>query len=69
VSDLPPFSGDDTTCPKCGNEGASTQWIPRGFVSANGAPGECLERVCGRCAFVWAEATVEEKPALTKETK
>jgi hypothetical protein len=59
VSDLPPFSGDDTKCPKCGNEGCSTRWVPPGFTGPGGTRGECLERQCGRCDYAWAEATVE----------
>ena len=69
MTDLPPFSGDDTRCPKCGNGGASTTWIAPGFVSPEGVPGECLKRECRRCDYLWAEATVEEKPALIKEAK
>lgn len=64
MTDLPPFSGDDSLCRKCGEQGATTRWVPRGFFGVHGARGECLERACRRCDYAWAEATVEQKPAV-----
>ena len=57
VGELPPFSGDDATCPKCGQVGASTtyaidQWME---VRLN----ERLRRECPRCRYRWNEAIVE----------
>ena len=57
---LPPFSGDDTVCPKCSNQGAFTEYRAAGEPSTGsfvemGLP-ERLERRCGRCDFVWDEA-------------
>lgn len=54
---LPPFSGDDPTCPKCGNVGASTEFSERN--TTNGLWGERLVRACRRCDFTWEEATVD----------
>jgi hypothetical protein len=68
VSNLPPFSGDDVPCPKCGKEGCSTEWVSPNFVGPGGTRGECLERRCRRCTHAWGEATVEQKPPVIKET-
>ncbi|MFB8772127.1 hypothetical protein [Streptomyces broussonetiae] len=60
---LPPFSGDNPTCPKCSKTGAFTQYRAAGEYSGNEdqrfAPspkGERLERTCQRCDFLWDEA-------------
>ncbi|MFC9287248.1 hypothetical protein [Streptomyces sp. NPDC057052] len=62
---LPPFSGDDAACPKCGNQGASTRYRaakPRGLWEWNdttilrGPVPERLQRECDRCGFCWDEA-------------
>jgi hypothetical protein len=66
VSDLPPFSGDDVRCPKCGNEGASTEWVPPLFIGSSGVRGECLERQCRRCSYAWGEATAEQNTTGVK---
>ncbi len=68
---LPPFSGDNPTCPKCGNEGASTTWMAYGRIDDEritlGNPDlwpERLHRECRRCSYSWGEAIVSS-PAST----
>ena len=68
TDELPPFSGDDPTCPKCGHVGAYTTYYARGrcihggglgdeIVSANQDDlNERLHRVCRRCDYAWDEA-------------
>ncbi|MEV7805029.1 hypothetical protein AB0O28_18970 [Microbispora sp. NPDC088329] len=64
---LPPYSGEDVTCPKCGNEGASTRFLPYG-TCAHGTetlvtgwePNERLHRECTRCGHAWDEQTREQ---------
>ncbi|MFB4306951.1 hypothetical protein [Actinomadura sp. GTD37] len=65
---LPPFSGDDPTCVKCGNVGAITKYRPCFMVGDCHHPGigalqgvEHLDRECGRCDYTWPEATFETK--------
>lgn len=63
---LPPFSGDEPACVKCGHKGASTYYraaSPRGMRHDwNGRHEMCgplperLERQCLRCGFQWDEA-------------
>lgn len=62
---LPPFSGDEATCPKCGHEGAFTRFRsarPRSLWDWNdtsimrGPLPERLQRECQRCDFLWDEA-------------
>lgn len=57
---LPAFSGDDPTCPKCGNEGASTRYVTgRDPFGCRTCPvKEHFHRECTRCGFVWVEAIV-----------
>ncbi|MFD7185522.1 hypothetical protein ACFV90_36870 [Streptomyces sp. NPDC059904] len=66
---LPPFSGDSPTCPKCGNVGATTRYraaSPRMLWDWNDATGmrgqlpERLERECDRCDWHWDEALVDQ---------
>lgn len=57
---LPPYSGEDVTCPKCGDSGASTRWSECNTTS--GLWGERLVRECKRCSYAWDEATVEDAP-------
>jgi hypothetical protein len=70
---LPPFSGDDPTCIKCGNVGAHTKHCPSAGSVAEAwdtdrlLTAEHLERECSRCAYRWAEATIEQMPARVKE--
>lgn len=75
---LPPFSGDDTTCTKCGHGGAITAYRAQGeprpdtnearlrgmFNVPSNAP-ERLERGCFRCGYVWDEALAQ--PATEQE--
>lgn len=65
---LPPFSGDDTTCTKCGHEGATTEYRAHGecvhgcdaLIEAIGfQPNERLHRECARCGHEWDEAIVQ----------
>lgn len=67
---LPPFSGDNPTCPKCGNTRALTAFLPYGQCVYGGGqdliigfdPNERLHRECTRCGYAWDEATVEQPP-------
>lgn len=69
VMPLPPFSGDDVACPKCGNKGASTAWWSYGRIDVErvslGNPDlwpERLHRECRRCSYSWDEAVVSDSP-------
>lgn len=60
---LPPYSGDDTVCAKCGFVGASTRYRgagERGALESKprrlSTTGERLERECVRCGYAWDEA-------------
>lgn len=66
---LSPYSGDDTTCRKCGHDKASTTYHdftdPRSGIPVdmlNRAvctdQNECFSRTCARCGYQWFE-TVE----------
>lgn len=72
---LPPFSGDDATCIKCGNEGAATQYLPHGRclhgptpTIVGWHPNERLHRECLRCGHQWDEATIGTTGAQDVET-
>lgn len=61
---LPPFSGDEATCVKCGQEGAATFYRAKGeprprTLAFGGGPPERLERQCLRCDYVWDEAIAQ----------
>jgi hypothetical protein len=65
---LPPFSGDDPTCLKCGRKGASTKWLAygrcehiSGFI-LGWEPNERLHRECLRCDYAWDEMPVRREP-------
>lgn len=67
---LPPFTGDDSTCIKCGNVGARTEYLSNGTCVHDGrailgyARNERLCRQCERCDYRWDEALAEPaKPA------
>lgn len=71
---LPPYSGDDSLCPKCLSGEAITWYRPAmGFFPAHqwngglrrGPQPERLERECARCAFKWDEALVTDSPGMT----
>jgi len=60
---LPPFSGDNPTCPKCSHTSAYTRYRAAGEYSSDepsrfgpSGKGERLERSCARCDHVWDEA-------------
>jgi hypothetical protein len=55
---FPPFSGDDPTCVKCANVGASTEFSEQ--CKTTGLWGDRLVRQCLRCGFSWDEATVDQ---------
>ncbi|MGW5636446.1 hypothetical protein [Streptomyces sp. NPDC003832] len=60
---LPPFSGDETKCVKCGNVGAYTNYRKKGEpspgrIAVGAGPPERLDRVCARCDYTWPEACV-----------
>lgn len=62
---LPPYSGEEPTCPKCLNVGARTQYLAHGrCVHGSGGgivgviPNERLHRKCWRCDYAWDEAVV-----------
>ncbi|MCX4540474.1 hypothetical protein [Streptomyces sp. NBC_01565] len=67
MSSVPPYSGDEPTCIKCGNAGARTEYLAygetvpglTGNVTISFAPNERLQRECQRCGFQWDEAIVE----------
>ncbi|MFI8104727.1 hypothetical protein [Streptomyces sp. NPDC086023] len=60
---LPPFSGDEPTCIKCGQTGAHTEYIPARTVRWTGYQAtECLQRNCRRCGYAWDEAVVPPCP-------
>lgn len=62
MNDYPPFSGDDTVCPKCLKVGASTQFREYGEC-VHGLLDEVvgfdqnqrLHRECLRCGYSWDE--------------
>lgn len=62
---LPPFSGDEPTCIKCGHSGAYTEYKAAGEPRSDGLGGlglpERLERRCARCDFTWDEATKQQE--------
>jgi rubredoxin len=63
MTDLPPYTGDDVTCPKCAHQGAATAYRNIGdaragdfFAVPPGDRDERLERRCPRCRYTWDEA-------------
>lgn len=74
-TNLPPFSGDKPTCPKCGNIGARVEYFSTSLQCSH--PGEMrspyaplserLHRECHRCDYAWDEATIEQKPAAARQ--
>lgn len=53
---LPPFSGDNTQCPKCSNHGAYTEWKEAETLGSSYLQRERLRRRCTRCDYEWDEA-------------
>lgn len=58
---LPPFSGDNPTCPKCRHAGASTEWKDAYRLGGSVLKDECLMRSCNRCGYSWPEALNTEE--------
>lgn len=71
MTTLPPFSGDDPTCPKCGNVGATVKFMALGDcvhesrLTLGLHRNERLHRECRRCDYAWDEATVEQPKEAT----
>ncbi|WP_330173024.1 hypothetical protein OG875_05095 [Streptomyces sp. NBC_01498] len=72
-SALPPYTGPGVVCPKCGGEGADTEYRAHGtclhsptddVIGLN--PNERLHRTCGTCGYAWDEA-VQNTPHTTVE--
>lgn len=67
-NDLPPFSGDKSTCAKCGRPIEPNLRYASGFVSVipasagtyisndYGGGREAMVRDCPNCGYTWAEA-------------
>lgn len=64
---LPPFSGDEPRCVKCGNEGAFTEWKPAETLGTAVLRDERLRRRCMRCDFGWDEAIVKPEQVTVDE--
>lgn len=66
---LPPFSGDNTVCPKCSHNQAYTEHKPAGEPSSGRFSGigepERLERRCARCDYTWDEALNPPTPGAS----
>ncbi|MFJ3812246.1 hypothetical protein ACIPWE_38525 [Streptomyces sp. NPDC090073] len=69
---LPPYSGEDTACPKCGYDQARTTYRaprPRSLwewndqTTTRGPLPERLQRNCSRCDYAWDEALDPPTPA------
>lgn len=65
---MPPYSGDDAVCIKCGGSKVETAWRAQDEARPGSwaqvvrhVPGqpERLERACGRCGYVWEEALTD----------
>jgi len=62
---LPPYTGPDVVCVKCGHEGAFTTYRAAGQCLHDQVgtvlgfhPNERLHRQCARCDYAWDEATI-----------
>lgn len=72
-TELPPFSGDEPRCSKCGNRQAGTVYRPSGqclhdvdaVVGVGVHLNERLCRRCSRCDHAWDEAIVPPEQPLT----
>lgn len=62
---LPPYSGEDVTCPKCrGNVHTSyyppgTRFVAPSMVKFARGHDEWLLRSCGSCSYSWPEACAD----------
>lgn len=76
TSTLPPFSGDDPTCAKCGHVGARTEYRDVGSCEHRAGPAvvlgwesnQRLHRECRRCDYAWDEAVIEPAAVQPRET-
>jgi hypothetical protein len=64
VSGLPPFSGYDGSCPKCGHaDNVTVEYLPAGDVGRNRPP-ERLRRRCPGCTYEWFELCLDAKAEM-----
>ncbi|QBZ73531.1 DNA binding protein [Streptomyces phage Mischief19] len=62
VEVLPPYSGDQAQCIKCGEFGAMTEWqqvlppVLKGGQVVKPQRDEALKRTCHNCGYSWREA-------------
>lgn len=76
MNSLPPFSGDDPPCIKCGWTDARTEYLPFGDcahglgdrTTVGFQPNERLHRECTRCGYQWDEAIVEPCSCTPNDT-
>lgn len=68
---LPPFSGDDPACAKCGYGDAYTDYRAHGRCMHDYSdlvigvePNERLHRTCARCGYAWDERLAEAGAAI-----
>jgi len=66
--DLPPFSGEETVCIKCGNTEATVRYRAHGMCLHDAIddvlgyePNERLHRECTRCRYSWDEAVLADE--------
>ncbi|MGH3586984.1 MAG: hypothetical protein ACRDQ0_11735 [Pseudonocardia sp.] len=72
---LPPYTGDDIRCAKCGNTDASTEYRAKGRCHHDGgpiayiglSPNERLHRECACCGHQWDEAIVPPAADIAQE--
>lgn len=70
---LPPYSGEDPKCIKCGHEGAATEYRAYGQCihptseQRGLEPNERLHRTCSNCDYAWDEAVIE--PSVIPRSK
>lgn len=62
---LPPFSGDEPRCVKCGNLGAFTEFEAAQTLGGAVLADEKLLRRCTRCGYEWDEAIVQSDVEAT----
>lgn len=64
--ELPPYSGLDPKCVKCGYDGATPQYMAYGECVHGGmmlevlgfSPNERIHRECVNCSYMWDEAVI-----------
>jgi hypothetical protein len=71
---LPPFSGANSVCPKCGARSPFVRYIERAALAQYGTVAyrhardddfPCIQRTCGTCGFATLEAPLSASDALT----